>query len=387
MDILEKTKAPWGIYIHIPFCLRKCAYCDFFSLPNASPELYERYTNAVVAEIERRSRDLHGPRVSTIYFGGGTPSLLNGKQIKNITQAVKKHFMVLNDAEISLEANPATLDASLLNALSDAGINRLSLGVQSFCDDELKILGRIHGRREVMDTIAILHKEGWNNFNVDLIYGIPGQTIERWKENLWSAVESGAMHISAYLLQPGYSTPMAREIEKGGLQMLDEDDESLMYYTAVDCLPEKGFEQYEISNFCRRGFACRHNLTYWQAGHYIGIGAGAVSFIGSSRYINQPRLEEYMDCLENGKQWPVEELERMSSLQLLSDAIITGLRMCPGINMEEISSRFGLDMEHEFAPALKTGIDEKLLKLENGQLSLTKRGYFLSNRVLCQFIT
>lgn len=376
-----------GLYIHIPFCLQKCHYCDFYSEPLKYREWLERYTAALLVEIEQQAQIFAPGRITSIYLGGGTPSLLSSDQLERIIEAVSRNFVIDDSAEISIEANPATLDTPWLEQLLSMGINRLSIGVQSFSDQELIILGRVHNRREIMDSIELLHKTGLKNFNIDLIYGIPGQSIDDWISNLEQAVECAPRHLSAYLLQPGDHTPMAVDVEKGRLALLDDEIEAAMYYKTLEFLQERGFEHYEISNFCQPGYECRHNINYWQAGEYIGIGAGAVSYTNFRRYLNRVNWQEYVNFLENGQGCKVEELEKMSAPELLADAMITGLRMSRGICLKEYSERFNRDVIFEYAAIIDSGIAKGLLKMENGQLSLTKKGYFLSNEVLCQFIT
>lgn len=376
-----------GLYIHIPFCLQKCRYCDFYSDTLVHRDWLERYTVALLAEIERQAQIFTPGRLASIYIGGGTPSLLSSRQLNTIIEAVSRNFKIADQVEISIEANPATLKLDWLQQITSIGINRLSLGVQSFSDQELKILGRVHNCQGVMDSIELLHKANLKNFNIDLIYGIPGQSIEDWLSNLQQAVECAPRHLSAYLLQPGNDTPMAADIEQGCLALLDDEIEAAMYYETLEFLPERGFEHYEISNFCQPGYECRHNLNYWQAGEYIGIGAGAVSYTNGRRYMNRINWREYVASLENAQGCEVEELEQMSPPELLADAMITGLRMCRGVNLKEYSERFNRDVIHEYAAIIDSGIAKGLLKMENEQLSLTKKGYFLSNEVLCQFIT
>jgi len=375
-----------GLYIHIPFCLKKCRYCDFYSLSFSSSEMLDRYVNSVVREIELKAENLPDTLVKTVYMGGGTPSLLTAGQLERIMCAVNKHFKLESCAEICLEANPATLDAGKAKAIRQAGFNRLSLGVQSFHDDELQLLGRSHNAADVYRTIDFLHYGGITNYNIDLIYGLPGQTIKRWQETLNQAVQMEPAHISMYLLQLEQSTPMARDIKNGRLKMPGEESDVQMYETGIDLLEAAGLKQYEISNLARPGLTCQHNLIYWHAVEYIGIGAGAVSFTGRRRYINKANLEQYQLALEKKSDLPVEELEYMDQKGLTTDAIILGLRLCEGINLERFESRFGINIYTEYQDIIKEGTEGGLLNITNGNLRFTRRGYFVSNQVLCQFI-
>ncbi len=375
-----------GAYIHIPFCIKKCSYCDFFSLPCPDESYLDKYTQALLNEIKIRGQQMPLVQLESIYLGGGTPSLLNGQQLKSILQTVTNEFTLLPEAEVSLEANPATLDKIKLAQMEEAGINRISLGVQSFFNDELALLGRVHNAKAVMETIELFHARGWKNFNLDLIYGLPGQSLDKWMQSLKQAVDCGPSHLSMYLLQLEEETPMGKDVAAGHLQMLNEDAEWYMFDQAMEYLEGKGFEHYEISNFCRPGYECRHNLRYWEAEEYLGLGAGAVSFINSSRFINEPYLKQYVDTLLTGEQWPVQELEDMSERELMIDALILGLRLCAGIDLDQFKERFGVDITSEYKKIIAYYRGRGLLNIANGHLKFTKAGYFLSNQVLCQFI-
>ena len=375
-----------GVYIHIPFCIKKCNYCDFFSIPYYDKSYLDKYTQALLNEIKVRGQQMPSVQLESIYLGGGTPSLLNGQELKSILQTITHEFNLLPDAEISLEANPATLDKIKLAQMEGAGINRISLGVQSFFDDELALLGRVHNAKAVLETIELFHTRGWKNFNLDLIYGLPGQSLDKWMQSLKQAVDCGPAHLSLYLLQLEEQTPMGKDVAGGRLKMLDEDDEWYMFDQAMEYLEGKEFEHYEISNFCRPGYECRHNLRYWQAEEYLGLGAGAVSFVNGSRCINEPQLQQYIDALSTGKQWPVKELEDMSERELMIDALILGLRLCAGIDLNQFKQRFGVDITSDYKEIIAYYRDRGLLNIANGHLKFTKAGYFLSNQVLCQFM-
>lgn len=371
-----------AMYIHIPFCIKKCDYCDFYSVSRFDTYLLDSYTQSVIEEIKERSENFTGGKLETIFFGGGTPSLLSGLQLTNIMDTIARYYPLDKNIEVSLEANPATLDEKKLASLKEAGINRLSLGVQSFSDPELKQLGRIHGKREIMDTIDLIIKKGIDNYNIDLIYGIPGQTQQSWMRNLELASESNPSHISIYLLQLEPETVMARRIIKGEIEKLDEEIECEMYYTAIEFLQEQGYEHYEISNFASYGYQCRHNAIYWQAREYIGIGSGAVSFIDDSRFINEASISNYI-------QGPriVQVLEKMTFQEKVVDSIILQLRLSKGINRQVFKNRYGIDIFEKYNDVLKLCVDRGLLNIEKDQISLSKKGYFLSNQVFCQFIS
>jgi len=355
-------------------------------MPLLSEQVLKQYTRCLMKEVRQRALSLPGIKIKTIYFGGGTPSLLTSKQMIGILEQIYKFFNLEDNIEISLEANPATLNRNLLNEYMKAGINRISLGVQSFNDEELEILGRSHNCKQVVSTIDLIKSAGVDNFNLDLIYGIPGQSIDKWLTNLYMAIETNPTHISTYLLQLDSSTPLASEINLGKLHMLGEETELNMYYKGINLLESYGYTHYEISNFARTGYECRHNLVYWKADEYLGIGCGAVSFINNKRTINVPNIRAYLHDLHVSNKWKIEELEAMSRSELIGDALILGLRLCRGINIEQFNQRFHIDMYQDYKDIIDKLINRGLLQVKDGWLSLTSRGYFLSNEVFCQLI-
>lgn len=387
-SLVHSPGGPRAIYVHIPFCQQKCYYCDFYSQAGLSSEDRARYVRAISREIEIRARFFPGVEVDSIYIGGGTPSLLEGRLLVSLMRQIQQNFSLSPQAEITLEANPATLSPSSLGSLREAGINRLSLGAQSFCDPELKTLGRSHQVSHIMETVAGLHGQGWENFNLDLIYGIPGQSIKGWKETLQKAVDCSPAHLSLYLLQVEPSTPMGRMLQRGDQVLLGEDTEWSMYEWALDFLAGKGFEHYEISNFCRSGRACQHNLVYWRAQPYLGFGSGAVSYLGDSRLLNLPGLGAYCrGLLDERGGWPVEILERMDESHQAAEALMLGLRICQGVNLAELSARFRLDLQEKYQRELALSQEEGLLNQQGERVCLTRPGYFLSNRVFRRFLS
>lgn len=374
-----------GIYIHIPFCLHKCNYCDFYSRAVNDPDLMERYTRSVINELRLRRNEI-SRSFSTIYLGGGTPSLLKTVQIEKILAAVFAYYQARDEAEISMEINPATVNLQDLKDLRSAGVNRISIGVQSFSDTELKILGRMHSGRDAATVLNDVTQAGFDNFNLDLIYGLPGQTMSAWRDNLKLAVDFNPQHISAYLLQLDPATPLARDIEAGVFNCLDDEEEARLYYFTLDYLQDYGYQHYEISNFARPDRECRHNLLYWQSRPYLGIGSGAVSFNGGQRILNQPPLDRYVEDLLDYRRPPAKILEDMDSRQKINDAVIMGLRLCSGISREDFLYRFGIDILREYQDIINACQNRGLLELKNDRISLTKNAYFLSNQVLCQFI-
>lgn len=374
-----------GIYIHVPFCLSKCYYCDFYSVPVTDSETLKQYTRSIVNELKLRKSEIASP-FATIYLGGGTPSLLRANHLEDILEAVFNYYQPYGEPEISIEVNPATVNLQDLKNLRSIGINRLSIGIQSFSDEELKTLGRIHGKNEASEILSNISQAGFDNFNIDLIYGLPRQTLSGWLKNLSAAVSYNPRHISAYLLQVDDSTPMARKIKEGTISLLDDELEAAQYYAGLDFLDKQGYKQYEISNFAEPNYECRHNQLYWQGHPYLGIGVGAVSFDGRKRVLNQPPAEYYIEQLSANEMPSTSVLEDMDYKEKISDAIIMGLRLTEGINIAEFKNRFGINMLDNYQDIIMDCSDQGLLEIKNGRIYLTKQAYFLSNQVLNKFI-
>jgi oxygen-independent coproporphyrinogen-3 oxidase len=306
--------------------------------------------------------------------------------LKKIIKALKEAFTVSNHAEVSVEVNPATLDNDNLQGFLEAGVTRLSLGVQSFFNEDLDMLGRIHDAGQALQSIELLHRRNLENFNLDLIYGIPGQSMARWEQNLKKALDSQPAHLSLYLLQLDPSTPLAKVIAKGYLNPLDEEVERNMYYLARSLLTKADMVQYEISNYSKPGLECRHNLAYWRHEEYLGIGCGAVSFIEGKRWINRPDLGGYMQDLGNSHNCPVDQLENLSLREQAQEALIMGLRLIKGVNLRDYQDRFGLDPQEVYGREIKKCLELGLIELNDGHIRLTDEGLFLSNTVFCEFI-
>lgn len=375
-----------GIYIHFPFCVKKCSYCDFYSVTISAKSLLEEYVDSLITEIKLKSNKYKNSEIETVYLGGGTPSLLGARQFYSIIDAITKNFNLAKDVEITIETNPATINESKLKSYIDIGLNRISLGVQSFSAHDLEILGRSHDVKQIFATIDMIQKLGLENYNLDLIYGIPDQTVEKWLRNIEMAVSLAPAHISMYLLQLDSATPLGTKVLNKEVIMLEDEMELTMYNEACDYLEANFFEQYEISNFSKPNFKCKHNMIYWKANEYIGFGPGAVSFVGNQRCINKAQIVDYTYCLALNKFPPSELLEEMDRKQLIEDAIILGLRLTEGIDIEEFNHKYNTNLLFEYKDVIEDSIVKNLLKIEKGYLKLTKKGYFLSNHVLCQFI-
>lgn len=374
-----------GVYIHIPFCVRKCTYCDFYSVP-FHPELIARYTQALLGEIEQIAAVFGSLPVDTIYFGGGTPSLLEPGQVENVLRAIAGRFVVAPDAEITLEANPGTFDLAKMSGFRGAGITRISLGVQSFSPRALQVLGRIHTVGDNRRSVEDCRRVGFANLNLDLIFGIPEQDEEEWVESLRQAVSLAPTHVSTYLLQPEPDTVLGRLVHRGELSLWADEEELVQYEKAIDYLTAAGYHHYEISNFALPGYACRHNLIYWQGEDYLGLGAGAVSCMGGRRYRNRASLPAYLAAVAQGRPLPVEELEFLTGRALLQDRLILGLRLTGGVSCTGFRDRYGVDILAEFAGALRKGEKAGLLAINDECVRLTRKGYFLSNEVFRELL-
>lgn len=377
-----------GIYIHIPFCKAKCNYCDFYSVPLTAADWLEKYTRGLAAEIEQRASSYDGQPIHTVYFGGGTPSLLTPAQIERLLTKLDQAFGLNSHMEITMEANPATIDFKYLRGCRLAGINRLSLGVQSFVDRELRLLGRLHSAQDSEKAVRDAYAAGFHNINLDLIYGIPGQTISDWAFNLRQAMALDPQHLSLYLLQLEPYTPLGRRVEAGQLYMLEDEQEYQLYRTSQELLAQKGYQQYEISNFAVPGWECQHNLLYWDSREYIGLGAGAVSFINRVRFRNTNLLDRYLQAGAGYLLgfWQGEILEKMTEDQRWIDAVVLGLRTTRGINLTDFNKRFGVDLEQVYSGVIHELVTGGFMMISDGYLRLAPSAYFISNQVLGRFI-
>lgn len=362
-----------SLYIHIPFCIRKCLYCDFFSIP-FDQSITEEYIHALLIEIDIRSKDLY--ELKTIYIGGGTPTVVTVQEFEKLFKGLKG-IPWSKDIEITIEANPSTISREKIRSLMDQGVNRFSLGIQSFIDRDLEVLGRIHTSLEGMRAIEVMKKEGIKNLSIDLIYGIPGQSMKEWQFNLSKTIEYHPEHLSTYELTPERETPIYDLIAKGGLKKPDDDTILNMYHRAIEDLTSAGYVHYEISNFAIRGFQCRHNLNYWDRGEYIGVGAGAHSFEDNKRKVNIRDVRRYIDALKGGSLL-FEEVIEVTPEEALKEQIFLGLRKTDGISRNLLKERFQIDV----IPDLFDFEREGLLKISDDHIRLTKKGIIVSNSLI-----
>ncbi len=375
----RKENSPMEIYIHIPFCIRKCDYCDFLSGPSG-PEEQADYVQALLREIQAVEEG-EGRSVSSIFIGGGTPSVLDERLLGDILREIRNRFKMEEDAEITIEVNPGTANIGKLQAYREMGINRLSIGLQSPEDRELKILGRIHNYGQFLKTYQEARTVGFDNINIDLMSAIPDQTYEGWVKNLRTVAELEPEHISAYSLIVEEGTPFAAR----KLNLPDEDTEYNMYEATAQILKEYGFEQYEISNYARKGRKCRHNVGYWTRQDYLGFGLGASSLYGKERFANTADMKKY---LENSKN-PEKIREKEPSLTRedeMAEFMFLGLRMTKGISKADFQRCFGCTIESVYGEVLEKYESMELLLEKDGRIFLSREGIHVSNSIMAEFL-
>ncbi len=374
-----------GLYLHFPFCISKCPYCDFNSYQLKEDNQISSYISALYLEITAYSKELKNSTVKTIYLGGGTPTILSGVQIYNILEFCKSKFTIDKDAEITIEANPGTLDGKKLKLLIESGINRLSLGAQSFDDLFLKKLGRIHNTKDIIDSYHLAREKGFNNINIDVMFALPDQTKEDLQDTLKKAISLKPDHLSLYNLTLKPGTEYYKKYKKGRLKLPNEDEEYDMYNWAINFLEESGFEHYEISNFARPYKRSMHNLIYWQNKPYLGIGAGAYSFIKGYRYMNYENPARYIKEIMSGK-LPVDNGEKLSLRKRMIETIILGLRTKDGVSYKKYNIRFGVNLNDIFSKQVNKLVNLGLLEKGDCKIKLTKKGIFLANTVFREFV-
>lgn len=400
---LEETKKDLELYFHIPFCVKKCNYCDFLSAP-CTRETQESYMAALFAELEGRAKEYSDYRVISVFIGGGTPSIVEANRIAELLERARRLFAFSEDVEITIEVNPGTVDEKKLRTYFEAGINRLSIGLQSADDTELKMLGRIHTYEQFLETYALAGKVGFVNINVDVMSALPGQTMESYRETLQRLLELSPMpeHISAYSLIVEEGTVFAKWEEEGRLDLPDEDTEREMYEETKRILGEAGFQRYEISNYAREGYECRHNCGYWKRVDYLGFGIGAASLVNNTRFQNDVDLLEY---LQNPLLSRCEET-KLTLQERMEETMFLGLRMTKGVSVQEFERQFGQPLESVYGAVIRKNIGEGLLifatrenngekyhkeymeddRKEDRYLRLTNKGLDVSNHVMSQFL-
>lgn len=378
-----KFQAKLGLYIHIPFCVRKCHYCDFNSGP-LSQKARRRYLEALRQEIE--NTPCRGSTATTIFFGGGTPSELSRGELQKLVSTLRQTFVAKPQAEWSIECNPGTVSRSYFPALLEMGFNRVSLGIQSFHDHHLKALGRVHNSEEARVAYRWLRQAGFQNVNLDLIFALPEQTLQEWRDDLEEALYLSPEHLSLYNLTIEPGTEFGNRLARGELGEIDEDLAADMYELAMDLTQAAGYEQYEISNYSRPGRQCAHNLIYWRNQPYLGFGISAASFIEGTRWSNTANLIEYAQSAPSGQVTRAHQ-EKLEDRAALGEEIMLGLRTEEGISLASLSTRYRCDISPLFASTLEFLGQQGLLSQEEDRVKLTRRGKLLANDVCVRFLS
>ncbi len=382
-DVTHDTLSEIGLYVHIPFCRQKCFYCDFNSYAGMS-RFYRKYRDSLIKEIQTFARDRQPLRVSSIYFGGGTPTIIGSELLEGILQTCSGSFEVDDNCELSIEANPENLDLAQLKSLKRIGFNRLSVGFQSLDTRLLPVLGRRHNAQKALQSFDLARLAGFKSINIDLIYGIPGQDMVSWDSTLKNVLRLKPQHISAYALTLDPSTHIAKRIARRELPAVDDDLQAELFNYAREILTLSGYVHYEVSNFARPGFECRHNVLCWRNGDYLGIGAGAHSHFGVRRYSNTKDPQLYMERIAKVGS-AVEEQEDLTRAQVISETIFLGLRLLEGINVQDLDRQFEEPISKAFASIIEDLKCNGLLEGED-QIRLTSKGVLLSNEVFSRFV-
>ncbi len=377
---------PIGLYIHIPFCLQKCLYCDFASYPIEQGQV-EQYMRGLGLEIDyyRATLAPEQKQIATIFVGGGTPTCLMSGQLAGILEQVSRVFTIVTGAEITTEANPGTVTLASLRELKAAGFNRLSLGVQSTHRELLRVIGRIHDFDQARQAVHFARAAGFENLNLDLMFGLPTQTASRWRQSVSEIVNLQPDHVSCYSLQLEEGTPLTRAVDQGKLAACPEELELEMYRIVIEILGTAGYEHYEISNFARPGYRCRHNLLYWHKQEYLGLGPAAHSHLNQSRWGNVEDIDQYVSLLQAGQR-PTEEIQSLSEREQMEETVFLGLRLIQGVNLADFCQRFGIGMTEVFARQVRELEKKGLVELVDGYLRLTGKGLPLANQVFAEFV-
>lgn len=375
----NNRRIPLELYVHIPFCVRKCQYCDFLSGPS-DEETKDRYIEALLKEI-RAAGHTEDYEIVSVFIGGGTPSALKAEAIASIMRTLQEKFFFCEDAEVTIEANPGTVDPEKLTIYRNVGINRLSLGLQSTDAEELKLLGRIHSYEEFLKSYEWAREAGFSNINIDLMFAIPGQTGEAWRQHLYQVAELNPEHISAYSLIIEEGTPFAEQ----NLDLPDEDTEYQMYEDTAEILERYGYRQYEISNYAKQGYMCRHNAGYWQRLEYLGFGLGASSLYGGMRFSNTHQMREYLKESRNPDQIR-KDVTVLSRNEQIEEFMFLGLRMTEGISEKKFEENFNVRLMDIYGDILQKYEETGFMEHIETKWRLTRKGIHVSNHILADFL-
>ncbi|MDO8953204.1 MAG: radical SAM family heme chaperone HemW [Draconibacterium sp.] len=371
-----------GIYVHIHFCRQKCYYCDFYKTVNTS--LTKKFISALENEIVQRKNYLEGESIETIYFGGGTPSVLNEMELTGILDFLHLHFKVSSTAEITFEANPDDLTVEYLNEIYCAGIRRLSIGIQSFQNEFLKKMNRRHNAIQAIEAVENAAKTGFNDISVDLVYGLPGLARDQWNADLNQVFQLPVQHLSAYHLTYHKGTPFYTWLKKGTLKALNENESIWQFQSLIQMAKENGFEQYEISNFAKDRKYSKHNSSYWMGVKYLGLGPSAHSFNGTSRSWNVSHIESYIKAVAAGL--PYSEEEILSENNRYNEYILTRIRTIWGVSIDDIKTGFGTEKAFYFQQNIEKHIASDLVKQQSGIYTLTEKGMFVSDEIMANLM-
>ena len=371
-----------GLYIHIPFCKQRCTYCAFYS--TTLYNIKEQYVDALCKELVTRKDYAGGEVIGTIYLGGGTPSTLSMSQLQRICDTIYANYRISESAEITIECNPDDLTDDFLSQLKRLPFNRISMGIQTFDDTRLKHLGRRHTAEKARQAVANARAAGYNNISIDLIFALPGSTAESWQHDLDCAIALTPEHLSAYNLTYEEGTPLYRALQRGDFEELSEEENIRQFQMLIETMKKAGYRHYEISNFAKPGSESRHNSSYWNNTPYIGCGAAAHSYNGTSRQWNVADIKEYIKGIENGE--PVFEIEHLSEEERYNDTILTRLRTADGIPLEWMKQRFSERLINHLVRTAEKEISLGNLELQNNRLSLTEKGIFISDAVIRELI-
>ena len=375
----NNRRIPLELYVHIPFCVRKCQYCDFLSGPS-DEETKDRYIEALLKEI-RAAEHTEDYEIVSVFIGGGTPSALKAEAIASIMRTLQEQFFFCEDAEVTIEANPGTVDLEKLTIYRNVGINRLSLGLQSTDAEELKLLGRIHSYEEFLKSYEWAREAGFSNINIDLMFAIPGQTGEAWRQHLYQVAELNPEHISVYSLIIEEGTPFAEQ----NLDLPDEDTEYQMYEDTAEILERYGYRQYEISNYAKQGYMCRHNAGYWQRREYLGFGLGASSLYRGMRFSNTRRMQEYLKESRNSDQIR-KDVTVLSRNERIEEFMFLGLRMTEGISEKKFEENFDVRLMDVYGDILQKYEETGFMEHIETKWRLTRKGIHVSNHILADFL-
>jgi oxygen-independent coproporphyrinogen-3 oxidase len=379
----DRRKA--GLYLHVPFCNRICPYCNFYSLvPNGNQ--IDEFVESLMAEAELKAAGAFaGFEYDTVFIGGGTPSLIDAAHLESILTHLRSNFEITDDAEITMECNPSSKDRDSLGRYRDIGVNRISLGIQSFQDRHLETLGRLHDSGEAIQSFHRLRQAGFENASIDILYGLPGQTIAEWEDDLNHAIELDPDHISAYNLIIEPDTPFGRQYTQGKLKLPTDEQQSRMYELLNDRLTDAEYQMYEICNFARPGHQCRHNMKYWRLMPYLGLGPSAVSFDGRRRFKNIVSLKKYSESLEGGSLPPMET-ENIDRRKAIDEQIMMGLRLTRGLSLQSLRREFGYDLATEKSAELEVLTKTGFIESEGGHLRLTSKALFLADEIILKLL-